>query len=100
MKKFLFITLVLTSLKTVAAPVFLFPNCSPFNNECTLYNTSGYDVNCSIRVEGFTKSGRYLSAFEFKYLYQGMFAWVRVYNSDFNDPTVSLRADASCNTMN
>ncbi len=99
--KFLLASLLLASSFSVkAAPVFIFPNCSTFNGECTLQNSSGKDINCNIYVTGMTKNGRMLSAYEYRMLYSGMFAWIRVNHYDYNDPITSLSATANCNTIN
>jgi predicted lipase len=99
MKKFAAFCFLILSFNLFAESVFLFPNCNTYNGECTLVNTSGKDVNCTIQVRGQTKSGRHVSAFEYKTLYQGMFAWVRVNAYDINDPITYLQANASCNTI-
>lgn len=100
MKSILATILLTASLSATAAPVFLFPTCNTFSGECTLYNSSGKDITCNIQVSGMTKNGRMLSAFEYKMLYSGMFAWVRVNHYDMNDPITSLQANAFCNTNN
>lgn len=99
MKKILAAALFTLSFGASAMPVFLYPTCSTFNNECTLYNSSGKDVTCNINVRGTTKSGLPVSAFEYRMLYTGMFAWIRV-NTPYNDPLNYLQATANCNTTN
>ena len=98
MKIFTAAVLLVMSLSLRAEPVFLYPSCSTFNGECTIYNTSGKDINCNIQLNGWTRNGRMLSAFEYKMLYSGMSAWVRIYNYDINDPITSLSANANCHT--
>lgn len=91
------------SLSVSAYPVFLFPSCfnGPSMGECHLINTSREIVNCSIQAQGQTMRGGLVTAFENVTLYQGMYAWIRVYayNPGF-DPLVFMRADAFCNTIN
>lgn len=84
-----------------AEPVFLWPSCTygPTSGECTLWNTSGKDISCNIRATAQTKNGSYINAYDYRVLYQGMFAWVRVYANDSNDPIVHLSANAFCNTL-
>ncbi len=100
MKTLLATIILATSFSATAAPVFLYPTCNTFNGECTLYNSSGKDINCNIQVRGMTKKGRPLYSFEYKMLYSGMFAWIRVNNYDLNDPITSLQATANCNSIN
>lgn len=100
MKKILATILLTTSLSATAAPVFLYPTCNTYNGECTLYNSSGKDISCSIQIQGWTKNGRMLSAFEYRMLYSGMFAWIKINHYDINDPITSLQANANCNTTN
>ena len=100
MKLFLATVLLATSFSVTAAPVFLYPNCNVYSGECTLHNTSGKDVNCNIQIRGMTKSGRPVTAFEYRMLYNGMFAWIRVNSFDFNDPITSLNGNAFCDSIN
>ncbi|MBC7712362.1 MAG: hypothetical protein H7177_03430 [Rhizobacter sp.] len=101
MKKILLAATILTaSFGASAAPVFIFPTCNAFQGECTIYNSSGKDINCNIQLRGMTQKGRPVSSFEYRMLYQGMFAWVRVFNADISDPITSLQGTANCNTIN
>ena len=99
--KSLFAALLLTaSLSASASPVFLHPTCNAFSGECTLYNNSGKDVSCNIHVRGQTRKGVMVTAYDYRVLYQGMFAWVRVFPNNPQDPIAYLNADAFCNTLN
>jgi hypothetical protein len=103
MMKKLFAALLLTaSLNAMAAPVILFPTCSfgPTSGQCTLINNSGKDINCNVQIMGNTRSGRMINGYEMRYLYNGMVAWFNVSNYNVQDPIVSLRANATCNTTN
>ena len=91
------------SFSVSAQPVFIIPNCytGPAVGECTVVNTTGKVVTCSLQAHGQTMHGGMLNAFQYVTLYQGMYAWVRVYASNPNqDPLVSVRADAFCNAIN
>jgi hypothetical protein len=91
------------SFSVSAAPVFLYPNChnNPAFGECTLVNTTGKIVTCSIQAHGQTLRGARINGFEYVTLYQGMYAWIRVFAYNPNvDPLVYVRADAFCNTLN
>ncbi len=95
--KSLIIALSLTiSFAASAGPVFLYPTCNTFSGECTLYNSSGKDVNCTIQVRGMTRSGYPLNAYENRMLYNGMSAWIRVYNPNMQDQITQLQATAYC----
>jgi hypothetical protein len=85
-----------------AEAVFLFPRCSwsPSGGECTLINTTGKDITCNIRATAQTRRGSFLYAYDYRVLYTGMWAWVRVYANDpMNDPITYMQADAYCNTL-
>ncbi|MBC7538613.1 MAG: hypothetical protein H7281_07320 [Bacteriovorax sp.] len=105
MKKYLaalFLSLVL-SFSASARPVFLFPNCynGPAVGECSLVNNTGDVVTCNIEARGQTRRGAMMTAFEYATLYQGMYAWVRMYATNPNvDPLVYVTANAFCNTVN
>lgn len=99
MKKLIAIFCLTISVSAMAKPVFLMPHCSTWSGECQLTNSSEYDIKCNIRVNARTKSGRTLNNFEYKTLYKGMFAWVRVINYDYRDPIMSINGNASCNTL-
>ncbi|MBY0414954.1 MAG: hypothetical protein K2Q18_12360 [Bdellovibrionales bacterium] len=102
MKKFLSALLLAVSFSAMAEPVYLYPSCRygiGNNGECTLTNTSGKDISCNVNVTGFTRSGKYVTAYEYgRYLYSGMMTWINVYNPYLNDPITSLNANANCNT--
>lgn len=100
MKKLIAALLLTMSVSAMAKPVFLMPTCSSFNGECQLMNSSGEDISCLIRVNARTKSGKTLNNSEYKTLYAGMFAWVRVMNLDSRDPIRTINGSASCNTLN
>jgi len=101
LKKGLLLACLTFSFNAYSAPVFLYPTCSAFSGECTLNNTSGKDISCSIQINGQTKKGSYISTSEYRVLYQYMSAWIRVNSFDpINDPIVYLQAYANCNTLN
>ena len=102
MKTFLIGLFLTASFSAVASPVFIFPTCSysGSSGQCTLMNNSGKDINCNIQITGRTKNGRPVNAFEYRFLYSGMMAWINVYNGDFNDPIIMLQGTANCNTTN
>ncbi|MBC7427803.1 MAG: hypothetical protein H7336_04265 [Bacteriovorax sp.] len=101
MKKLLLAATILAAcFNASAASVFIFPTCNAFQGECTIYNSSGKDINCNIQLSGMTQKGRPVNAFEYRMLYQGMIAWIRVFNTDANDPITSLQGTANCNTIN
>lgn len=103
MKKIMLAFFLTLSFKVTAEPVFIYPTCyaSPYNSECTINNNSGKDISCSIQITGQTKKGGYVSAYEYRVLYQYMSAWIRVNSNDpMNDPIVYLQAYANCNTLN
>lgn len=101
MKKILAAIFLTLSLGASAESVFLYPTCysTGMSGECTLQNNSGKDVSCSIQVYGSTKSGRSISAFEYRTLYSGMMAWVTVGGGNPNDPIIFIQGNASCNTL-
>jgi len=103
MKKLIAALMFVACINTAwSAPVFLFPTCnwSPAGGECTLINTSGQDVTCNIHANAQTRRGSYITAYDYRVLYQGMFAWVRVYANDpQQDPIVYMSANAFCNTL-
>ena len=91
------------SFSASAQSVFLVPNCftNPAVGECSVVNTTNRIVTCRLQAHGQTMHGAYLNAFEYVTLYQGMYAWVRVYaNNPSIDPLVVVRADAFCNALN
>lgn len=97
----LFVSLFISSVQ--AETVFVFPRCSysASNGECTIHNNSGKDITCTIRATARTRKGSFLNTYDYRVLYQGMFAWVRVYaNNPTVDPIISLQAHANCNTLN
>ena len=101
MKKIFLLASLMFSFNSYSAPVFLYPTCSAYSGECTLNNTSGKDISCSIQITGQTKKGGYISTSEYRVLYQYMSAWIRVNTFDpINDPIVYLQAYANCNTLN
>jgi hypothetical protein len=101
MKKILLALFLSTSFSAVASPVFLWPNCSfaMSNGQCTLVNNTGKDINCNIQITGRTQQYRSINAFEYRFLYSGMMAWVNVTNYYPNDPIVFLQGTANCNTV-
>lgn len=100
MKKLLILATLLVSVKVVAAPVFLYPRCSNFGNsaECTIWNSSQYDVTCNISMRAFTKNGQMLTSFDYKIISRGMTSWSRINNYDFKNPITSVQATANCNS--
>lgn len=99
MKKLITIFFLTVSISAIARPVFLQPSCSSWNGECQVVNTSGEDISCTIYVNARTKMGRSLNATEYKILYTGMYAWVRVFNSNANDQVSYITGTASCSTL-
>lgn len=101
MKKLLALLFLTTSFSAFAEPVYLFPTCNYYGTtgECTVWNMSGKNVNCNIQVSGYTQKGSMINSYDYRSLYNGMQAWIRVNTYDINDPIVSLRANAFCNTF-
>ena len=101
MKKILLGLFLTASFNVFAAPVYLYPSCSfsSTNGQCTVVNNSGKDVQCSIQITGRTRDYRTINAWENRFLYSGMMAWISV-SSNFNDPITSLQGTANCNTVN
>ena len=100
MKKLIAALFLTLSVSAMAKPVFLQPRCTSWNGECQVYNNTGEDITCTIRVSARTKAGRNLSNTEYKAFYNGMYAWVRVFNSDLRDQVSYITGTASCSTMN
>ena len=102
MKKLLALMFLTISFSSFAEPVFVFPNCNYYGNngECTVWNTSGKDISCNIQVNGYTKNGNSINSYDYRVLYQGMQAWIRVSSYGADNPITSLRASAFCNTLN
>lgn len=100
MKKLIAALFLTLSVSAMAKPIFLQPSCTSWNGECRLANTSGEDIRCTIRVNARTKAGRNLNATESKVLYTNMHAWVRVFNSQINDPVSYITGTATCSTLN
>ena len=101
MKKLMTIAFALISFSAFSQPVFLYPNCSYFGNtgECTVWNTSGKDISCNIQVNGYTKKGNSVSSYDYRVLYMGMQAWLKVSSYGEDNPITSLQASAFCNTL-
>jgi hypothetical protein len=104
MKKFIATLMFMACINgaSAAGPVFLYPTCSygPAGGECTLFNSSGKDISCNIHARAQTQRGSYITAYDYRILYQGQFAWVRVYaNNPQMDPIVYINATAFCNEL-
>lgn len=99
MKKLIAALFLTVSVSAMARPVFLMPTCSTWNGECQLTNNTQEDISCNIRVNARTKSGKLLNQSEYKTLYSGMYAWVRVMNNNNMDPITSINGNASCHTL-
>jgi hypothetical protein len=101
MKKILIGLALFASFSAIASPVYLFPNCSfsMSSGQCTLVNNTGKDINCNIQITGRTQQYKPVNAFEYRFLYSGMMAWITVNSFYPNDPIVFLQGTANCNTV-
>lgn len=89
-------------LSPIPRPITLFPRCTwtGATGECVLQNYTWEDVACNFQVNASTRMGYRYSNTQYRALYRGMSAWIRVYaNNPQVDPIVNMYAVAYCRTM-
>jgi len=98
MKKFI-AALSFLMLSTSAFAFQMQANCQ-FNRsvgQCSVYNSWGVPVYCTLRAQGQVASGAYGYAYENVTVYPGSYAYVYVYaNNPVIDPLVFVTGNATC----